>query len=490
MTTTPSDSTSTSTNASNNQNSEPRTWRNLGGLLPSKPEAANDGALYEFLPAAIEVEQTPSSKAGRAIIWLIVLLFLIAVLWASFGKIDIVAVAQGKVIPSGYTKQIQAIETAKIQTIHVRDGQQVKAGEPLVTLDSKQAAADVARLTNELNEARTALQRIRLFDQSIAARWSSAGLAIKPDPLADQRAVEAFEALPFKQQALLTQELLEYESQRESIANERASLLAERAMVDAEINKKQRVLPVLQERVDALNTLHQKSFGSKLQYLELKQEHIEEELDLAVQVARKQQLTASVKALITQEKALTAELRKQTLGQQNDYELKAASLEQELIKASERNRTFQLVAPITGQVQQLAVHTEGGVVTPAQVLMAIVPESTDLEVEAMILNKDIGFVEEGQAAQVKIDTFNFTKYGLIDAEIITISDDAIQDENLGLVYSTRIKLNKNSLLVEGREVTLSPGMSVTAEVKTGQRRLVEFFLSPLLRYKQESLSER
>ena len=261
-------------------------------------------------------------------------------------------------------------------------------------------------------------------------------------------------------------------------------------MVDAEINKKQRVLPVLQERVDALNTLHQKSFGSKLQYLELKQEHIEEEQDLAVQVARKQQLTASVKALITQEKALTAELRKQTLGQQNDYELKAASLEQELIKASERNRTFQLVAPITGQVQQLAVHTEGGVVTPAQVLMAIVPESTDLEVEAMILNKDIGFVEEGQAAQVKIDTFNFTKYGLIDAVIITISDVAIQDENLGLVYSTRIKLNKNSLLVEGREVTLSPGMSVTAEVKTGQRRLVEFFLSPLLRYKQESLSER
>jgi len=130
------------------------------------------------------------------------------------------------------------------------------------------------------------------------------------------------------------------------------------------------------------------------------------------------------------------------------------------------------------------------VVTLAQALMVIVPEQSQMEVEAKILNKDIGFVHEGQIAEVKIDTFNFTKYGLIEAEIASISDDAIQDENLGLVYNARFKLSKEQLQVDGRLVNISPGMSVTAEVKTGKRRLIEYFLSPLLRYKQESLGER
>ena len=158
--------------------------------------------------------------------------------------------------------------------------------------------------------------------------------------------------------------------------------------------------------------------------------------------------------------------------------------------AEQRLQHYILTTPITGQVQQLATTTIDGVVQSAQPLMQIVPSDSALEVEAMILNKDIGFVQEGQKAEVKIDTFNFTKYGLIDAQISSISDDAINDEQLGLVYSARVKLNTDNLTVEGREVRLSPGMSVTTEVKTGQRRLIEFFLSPLLRYKQESLGER
>jgi hemolysin D len=165
-------------------------------------------------------------------------------------------------------------------------------------------------------------------------------------------------------------------------------------------------------------------------------------------------------------------------------------VQQELIKATERNQQQQLISPISGQVQQLAVHTIGGVVTPAQALMVIVPEQSQVEMDALILNKDIGFVHEGQKAAVKIDTFNFTKYGLIDAEIMTISDDAIQDENLGLVYSARIKLHQDGLQIDDRWVKLSPGMSATSEIKTGKRRLIEYFLSPLLRYKQESVRER
>jgi len=149
-----------------------------------------------------------------------------------------------------------------------------------------------------------------------------------------------------------------------------------------------------------------------------------------------------------------------------------------------------LTAPVSGVVQQLAVHTIGGVVTPAQELMKIVPESESLEVEAWILNKDIGFVEEGQTAEVKIETFPFTKYGTLDAEVIDVSNDAITDEQKGLVYAGRVLLQKSTIRVGEKIVNLTPGMAVTVEIKTGTRRLIEFVLSPLLRYKQESLGER
>ena len=292
------------------------------------------------------------------------------------------------------------------------------------------------------------------------------------------------------QQHLLNQQKAELTSRLSAYQNEKRKQLAEKAMTQGEVTKKQRILPVLKERVDALETLLKKDYGSKLQFLELKQELIEEEQDLLIQQSRIEQLNASIESIQDQVDTLISETRLNSLNQLQENQLQLAGLKQELIKARERNQQQLLTAPISGQVQQLVVHTVGGVVTPAQALMVIVPQESQMEVEAMILNKDIGFVHEGQKAEVKIDTFNFTKYGLIDAEISSISDDAIQDENLGLVYSARFKLAREEIQVDERMVKLSPGMSVTAEVKTGQRRLIEYFLSPLLRYKQESLGER
>jgi len=455
--------------------------------------AANDHALYEFLPAAIEIEQTPSSKAGRMIIWAIVLLFSIAVLWACFGKVDIVAVAQGKIIPSDYSKQIQPLEAGKIKAIHVKEGQRVKAGDPLITLESDSVEADLKRLDNELAESKANMQRFRMFESWIVHNQINGvrnkGVRVEDsDPFVSESVSDSL--LPLSQQHLLSQEIGELASRLMALQHEADKLEAEKAMVAAEMRKKERVIPVLKERVDALETLHKKSYGSKLPYLELKQELIEEEQDLEVQKARAEQLSASIEAINNQRDTLISEQRKQILSQQQETRLRIHGLDQERIKTADRLRHTQLQAPINGQVQQLAVHTVGGVVTPAQALMVIVPEDAELQVEAMLLNKDIGFVEEGQKAEVKVDTFNFTKYGFIDGKILTISDDAIQDENLGLVYSARIQLDKDELQVGERMVKLSPGMSVTTEVKTGTRRLIEYFLSPLLRYKQESLGER
>ncbi|WP_020407383.1 HlyD family type I secretion periplasmic adaptor subunit [Hahella ganghwensis] len=441
--------------------------------------------IYEFLPAAVEIEQTPASPVGRAIIWAILLLFTIGVVWAIFGKIDIVATAQGKVIPSERVKVIQPLETASIAQIHVRDGQFVHAGDPLITLDTTTTEADVRRLTQEWAE--TAAQKARLeafghwFEQQGQGNIDVPVLTTE-DP--------SLQPLLVKQQNLLFQQVAEFNAKLSSLQQETARLEAESQMTRAEIIKNTRMNEVLMERVSAYDIMQSKKLGSRVQYLEIKQDQIEVEQDIAVQQARLKQLEASIAANQAQQQSLRHEQYKTTLLELQQVSTQEASLREEKTKAEQRSKQYHLTAPLDGTVQQLAVHTVGGVVTPAQELMLIVPEQSEMEVEAMVLNKDIGFVQEGQPAEVKIDTFNFTKYGVIDAELIDLSGDAIQDEQLGLVYKARLKLKQDGLTVESKYVRLSPGMSVMAEVKTGQRRIIEFFLAPLLRYKEESLGER
>nr|VFK62099.1 MAG: hemolysin D [Candidatus Kentron sp. TC] len=165
-------------------------------------------------------------------------------------------------------------------------------------------------------------------------------------------------------------------------------------------------------------------------------------------------------------------------------------LEEEFIKASDIDAKRILYTPVAGRVQELAVATVGGLVTEAQQLMLVVPDEEQLEVEVFLENKDIGFVREGMPAEIKIHTFPFTKYGVIDAEVTNVSDDATMDEQRGLIYRMQLRMAKNTLWVKGKKVRLQPGMAVTAEVKTGERRIIEFFMAPLLRYKEESIRER
>jgi len=177
-------------------------------------------------------------------------------------------------------------------------------------------------------------------------------------------------------------------------------------------------------------------------------------------------------------------------GQLADSEKRASGVEQDLIKAEQREKAQRLVSPIDGTVQQLAVHTVGGVVSPAQPLMAIVPDDDVLEVEARLLNSDVGFVKPGQRVEVKLDAFPFTKYGTLPGVLQSVSADSVQDEKLGLIYPIRVKLDRNKVDVDGQPITLAPGMATTVEIKTGSRRLIEFILSPVMRLHQESMRER
>jgi hemolysin D len=255
----------------------------------------------------------------------------------------------------------------------------------------------------------------------------------------------------------------------------------------------------------------EKEIGSKLTYYETLQLQIEQQEELRVQSSRLKEAEAAVAAIRETRIQALAEYRKSLSDELAKSEQKANGVARDLIKAQQRTRLQQLTSPVDGVVQQLAVHTVGGVVTPAQSLLVIVPTDTRLEIEAMISNRDIGFVEAGQGAAIKIDTFNFTRYGLLAGRVVSVSQDAIirdrpqergSDRALGtqrdssepsgqeLSYSARISLDRTQMQVDDRLVSVSPGMAVTVEIRTGSRTILSYLLSPLQRYRHEIMRER
>jgi len=456
-------------------------WANRGELGDKNLSAVH----RQFLPLALEVQETPPSPAGRWLAWSLMALFTIAIIWACFGKVDIVVIAPGRIIPSGHVKIIQPLETGIVKQIHVRDGDKVVAGQPLISLDPTNANADNQRITQQI------------ADLSLQAGWRQA----LEFWLASGRTLESPINVPalysqdnhhkkLKAQQLYTQQRDEISARLYAFEKERDAAIAEQNMASAELERTEQTLPILSERVAAYKYLHDKQYGAKVQYLQILQQQVEMQKTIPVLKSRQRQVQETVASYDAKIDTLLLEQRKNNLLELERLSNDIASLQQDAIKASQRQKQQILTAPVSGTVQQLAIHTVGGVVTPAQELMKVVPEQAIVEVEALIQNKDIGFVHIGQSAEVKIDTFNFTKYGVIDAEVTSISQDAIADENLGWVFQMRVTLSKDQVDVEGKSVRLSPGMSVTAEIKTGKRRLIEFFLSPLLRYKQESIRER
>ncbi|MDP2109274.1 MAG: HlyD family type I secretion periplasmic adaptor subunit [Anaerolineales bacterium] len=433
-----------------------------------------------FLPAALALRDTPVHPAPRITLWLIIAFAVIAVLWATFGRIDVVATAVGKIIPNDRTKVIQPMETAVVKAIHVRDGQEVTLGQVLIELDATITTADSDRLRNEALTARLEALRVEAL---LAALASGRAPRLKPLDGADTARLVA-------EQSQATGQYKEYQARQLQLQAEIARRRAELQATQDQVVKLEQTVPIARQRAQDYQKLVKENFISQHGYLDREQVRIEQEQDLASSRSKVAEIRAALMEAQQQQATLTAETRRQLLDQLNLASQKAASLEQELVKADQRGRLMRMTAPVAGTVQQLAVSTVGGVVTPAQPLMVIVPKDNVLEVEAMLPNKDIGFVNTGQDVEVKVETFPFTKYGTIHGTITQVSSDAIQDEKLGLIYSTRVKLARDTLRVENKTVRLTPGMAVTVEVKTGKRRVIEYFLSPLMQVTSESLRER
>jgi hemolysin D len=453
-------------------------WRESWRAENERPKVKRGADERAFLPAAIEIMETPASPAGRAVMATVGLFFAAALAWAFLGEIDIVATAQGKIITHSRTKVVQPAEMGVVRAIHVQDGKRVKKGDLLVSLDPTESAADLERITRELLAARIDVARL------IALRTAA-------DPLSAFVPPEgATPAMVHTQKDLMASTLAEHVAKMAVQENELARRQAEYRVIETTVQKYKNQVPLIGEQVEIRQYLTDNGLASKLLLLDLKERQVEAKNGLITETAKLHEVTAAVAGIHRQMEQIKQEYRKTLLTDLAAAEIKASGLEQELKKATQRSDLQDLIAPVDGVVAQLAIHTVGGVVKPAEPVMAIVPMDEQLEVEAQVLNKDIGFVEVGQPAEVKLETFPFTRYGIIEGTVIDVSSDAVQDEKLGFIYPTRVALAKATMEVNGKTVNLAPGMTATIEIKTGTRRAIEFILAPLLRYGQESLRER
>jgi len=433
-----------------------------------------------FLPAHLELIETPVSSSLRWTMRLIIGLFCVALLWSILGQLDIVAVAPGRTVVSSRTKVLQPMETAVVRRILVRDGQTVKAGDLLIELDATSAAAEFEQANETLVSARLAEARFAALESALRTG------ALAPIEISGAVPAHRLEAT----QQLATSEFNEYQARQQSLQAIIAVRRAEANTVESQIGPLQESVRIARERTENLASLLESKFISRHDYLSREQERVDMERLLTAQQARLQETRSTIAAASDELRVLTAETRQRALDGMRQAREQIAQFTAEVSKSQQRSQLMKLRAPVDGTVQQLAIHTVGGVVTPAQELLAVVPSSEALEVEATVLNKDIGFVRAGQRATLKVESFPYTRYGYLEGVVESVSHDAAQDENLGLVFPARVRMSQSSLLIDGVTVALTPGMTLSVEIKTGTRRVIDYVLSPLRQYRTEAMRER
>jgi hemolysin D len=475
-----------------------------GSKVCAVPVRRMDRVDREFLPPALELLESPPSPVRVALIWLICLFFAAALAWSYFGWLEIYAVAQGRIQPSGRSKVVQSLDPGRVAGVAVENGSRVDAGDLLIELDSRETGAEREQQKRDLEAAlaesmrrRIAIQAARLGDKQALKLIYPAGTS---------------EDIILREKSVLAADLAQLSSNRANLFAQKTERLASCNRLKASIAARERLIAINKEHVDMRESLNQTRAASRAQVIETLQQY---EAQVTAQVGEKGQLVENEAALFTLERKLE-EATTQFIADQTqklaDIERKADHLKGELVKAATKHERRKLTAPIRGTVQQLAVTTVGQVVSSGQPLLTIVPLGAPIEIEALIQNKDIGFVEEGQAAVVKVESFPFTRYGTVKGVVVKVSRDAVDEreanalsdprasrsnssvsdfaKNQNLIFPATIALDKTVINVDGRNVSLSPGMAVTVEVLTGKRRAIDYVLSPLREVTWSSAHER
>jgi hemolysin D len=405
-------------------------------------------------------------------------LLFATIAWACLGQVDMVSSAKGKLVPVGGGKVVQPLDVGMVTAIRVHDGQYVHKGDILVELEPTESRSERDRLEGELSSAKLDVARL----QTVALG----------KPFVGPYGSEYGEAAVARREAASAR--AELEGKLATLDRQIQQRRAELDEGQAEVARLEALLPIDHKSTAVFQALAEKGYGSTLQLLQAQEKEADTAHQLEVQRRKAPELEAEIAALHQQRAETAAETAKADLGDLSDAETKAAGLQQQLTGAEEKLRTRTLVAPVDGTVQELAVHTVGGVVQPAETLMRIAPAGVGVEVEAKLANKDVGFVHIGMPVAVKVETFPFTRYGVIKGRVTDVSDDAVSekqpDGSEELTYLVHVALSRDTLDVDGRTVRLGPGMAVTAEVKTGKRRVIQYVLSPLAKAMNEAGRER
>jgi hemolysin D len=436
-------------------------------MFKEKPDS------HEFKPLLVEIEEEPLNPLGRAVFWIIILALVFFSLWMVIGRVDVVVSARGKVIPVGEAKTVQPLGTGVVRSILVAPGDPVEAGQVLMEIDPSDTQPELESMQADLKQVE--LETLRL-------ECLLSGRPFKPDP-------SGYDA------ALLRVQQEIYVSARERLEKQIQVKREELAQVEERLASEERsyeqtgeLCRLSRERWERLKPVRDLVSRDELDKAEGELATHEGKLKMTAHAIL--ELSAGKSRVIKEISFIREEERNKLLNELAEKKQKGVYLQAKIDKTGFINRRQQITAPVKGHVAQLLVHTVGGVVTPAEKLAHIVPADSPLVVKALVLNKDVGFVGPGMNAAIKVDSFDFQKYGTLKGRLLQVSRDSIEDKNLGLVYEAYIRPEETRLMVGGAETELATGMSVTAEIMVGKRRVIEFFIYPLIKYLDEGISVR
>ncbi len=432
----------------------------------------------DFSPRLLALQDNPPSPMPRAVLLTLLAFLALLLLWSFIGQLDIVVRAQGKLLPVTRLKVVQPLEGGRVEKILVSEGARVKKDETLLIMDTLFSEADTEKLKAQLDETKIQLRRIEA-----------------------ELGEGEFKALPDEDPEIFKKVAQQYEANKQALdasIKEQESLLKQakqdKASAMEVLQKLKETLPIYRESEKAMLKLVDKGYVNKLDVLEKQKERINAEQDLRAQERNIEALNARIEEAETKLSRVKAANRQNLLDNRAELNNTLAQLEQDWLKQEHRNQLMELKAPQDGYVQELAVHTEGSVVPSGTVLMSIVPANEPLKAEVYLDNRDIGFVKQGQTAKVKLEAYEFQRYGLLDAEVATISADTVtqQQGNVqnAINYRAQLDLASQFLEKEGKSFELRPGMMVVAEIKVGTRSVMDYLLSPIQQAVSEAGTER
>jgi len=429
---------------------------------------------HEFRPLLVEIEERPLSPVGRSLLWILLAFLTIAAIWLYVAKIDVVVTARGKLIPHGEIKMLQPIETGVISSILVKEGEFVHKGELLIEIDPSVTETNIEAKRKNLSHLEVEIKRLEALIEN--KEFKVPPFCQDSSIVATQQLIYSTTKLSFAQQTqLLDEQIIQAKEQIQG------SLMDQERLIE--------LLKGLQEQEDRL--LKVIDIIAKEKFENIHNQVIEYQGQIKTKEHMITGLRAKLSELYEQKQLVSQEYQKRLLEELTLKRKEATTLKVEIEATEFRRKRQNITSPVDGYVGKLLVHTVGGVVTPAEKLISIIPKDAPLIIKATVLNQDIGFVKKQMGVAVKIDTFNFQKYGLLDANVTHISDDSIEDEKLGPVYEIYIQPKRNYLLSKsGERYDIHSGMSVTSELKVGKRRVIEFFIYPLIKYMDEGMSVR